>query len=396
VNKHSGLEAQLDRGWLLTLVTAFSVRGHGVYPKSVSGDGPRRTPVRPLWVSVSLGSTLLVIGAVVAAVGLANLFVAARRPLAWAAAAAVAAWLLSGVVDIFGRWVPRGVAVLMTVLGLVLVAGGGWVGVRATLAAEVDELQTALPAAAGDLETRFRAAADFNLAERTRTFVNDLDDRFGIHAQLTAAAGTASAYLVSAILMLFLLGYGPRFLSAALRQIADPARRAAVTAVVDQASPAARAYLLIVLLQAIVITAVCSSVFYLLDLPAPFVLGLIVGWLSAIPYFGILLGGLAPLLVAVTEPHLLTYLVLAALLVGLQSVDVFVVRPRADRSVRVGPALMLAGILIGFELYGFGGALYGTALLVLFWAVLCAMPDRSTELPVGDDPGTAAPTGGEG
>ena len=129
----------------------------------------------------------------------------------------------------------------------------------------------------------------------------------------------------------------------------------------------------------IAITAVCSSVFYLLDLPAPFVLGLLVGWLSAIPYLGILLGGLAPLLVAVTEPHLLTYLVLAALLVGLQSVEVLAVRPRADRRVRVGPALTLAGILIGFELYGFGGALYGTALLVLFWAVLWAMPDRTTQ-----------------
>ena len=345
---------------------------------------------------MSLGSTLLVIGAVVTAVGLANLFVAARRPLAWAAAASVAAWLLSGVVDILGRWVPRGLAVLMAVLGLVLVVGGGWVGVRATLADEVDQLRTTLPAAASDLEARFRAAADFDLEERTRTFVNDLDDRFGIQAQVTAAAGTASVYLVSTILVLFLLGYGPRFISAALRQIADPARRAAVTAVVDRASQAAREYLLIVLVQAIAITAVCSSVFYLLDLPAPFVLGLLVGWLSAIPYLGVLLGGLAPLLVAVTEPHLLTYLVLVALLVGLQSVEVLAVRPRADRTLRVGPALILAGILIGFELYGLGGALYGTALLVLFWAVLCAMPDRTTQPAVADDPGTVAPAGGEG
>jgi putative heme transporter len=345
----------------------------------VSGDGPRRTPVRPLWVTVSLASTLLVIGGVVAAVGLAGVFVAARRPLAWAAAASVAAWLLSGVIDILARWVPRGLAVVMTVLGLVLVAVGGWVGARATFAAEVDQLRRTLPAAASDLEARFRAAADFNLTERTRMFVNDLDERFGIHAQVTAGAGTASAYLVSGILMLFLIGYGPRFLSAALRQIADPARRASVTSVAERASQAARAYLLIVLAQAIAVTAVCSAIFYLLDLPAPFVLGLLVGWLSAIPYLGILLGGLAPLLVAVTEPHLLTYLVLAALLVGLQSVEILAVRPRADRTVRVGPALMLAGILIGFELYGFGGALYGTALLVLFWAVLWAMPDRTAQ-----------------
>ena len=379
MNKHSGLEAQLDRGWLLIPVTAFSVRGHGVYPKSVSGDGPRRTPVRPLWVSVSLGSTLLVIGAVVAAIGLAGAFVAARRPLAWAVAASVAAWLLSGVIDILGRWVPRRLAVIVTVLGLVLVAVGGWLGARATLAAEVDRLRRTLPPAATDLERRLRWAADFQLADRTSVFVNDLDHRFGIHAQVTAGAGTASTYLVGGILMLFLLGYGPRFVSAALRQIADPDRRASVTAVVDRASQAARAYLLIILAQAIVITAVCSAVFYLLSLPAPFVLGLLVGWLSAIPYLGILLGGLAPLLVAVTEPHLLTYLVLAALLVGLQSVEILAVRPRADRSVRVGPALTLAGILIGFELYGFGGAVYGTALLVLFWAVLWAMPDRTTQ-----------------
>jgi putative heme transporter len=340
---------------------------------------------------VSLGSTLLVIGAVVAAIGLANGFVAARRPLAWAVAASVAAWLLSGVVDILGRWMPRGLAVVVTVLGLVLVAGGGWVGARVTLADEVDRLRRTLPAAASDLEMRFQAAADFDLEERARVFVNDLDDRFGIHAQLTAGAGTASAYLVNGILVLFLLGYGPRFVAAALRQIADPARRASVTAVVDQASHAARSYLLIVLAQAIVITAVCTAVFYLLDLPAPFVLGLVVGWLSAIPYLGILVGGLAPLLVAVTEPHLLTYLVLVALLIGLQAVEVLAVRPRADRTVSVGPALTLAGILIGFELYGLGGALYGTALLVLFWAVLCALPDRTTQLPAGDDPGTAAP-----
>jgi hypothetical protein len=30
--------------------------------------------------------------------------------------------------------------------------------------------------------------------------------------------------------------------------------------------------------------------------------------------------------------------------------------------MRVGPALMVIGTLIGFELYGVGGAVYGTAL----------------------------------
>src|SRR4029450_13247124 len=100
------------------------------------------------------------------------------------------------VIDILGRWVPRRLAVIVTVLGLVLVAVGGWLGARATLAAEVDRLQRTLPPAATDLELRLRWAADFQLADRTRVFVNDLDHRFGIHAQVTAGGGADPAHLL--------------------------------------------------------------------------------------------------------------------------------------------------------------------------------------------------------
>jgi predicted PurR-regulated permease PerM len=345
----------------------------------VTGDGPRRPLIKVLQVRLTVGSTLLVIGAVVTALTIVNLFEAARRPVAWAVAASVAAWLLSWVISLLDRWIPRPLAVLTTVLGFVILVAGGWVGVRATLQLEVDKLRTALPAAAQDLEQRYDAAASFHLAQRTQAFVNSLDERFGTQAQVAAAAGTASTYVVAGVLMLFLVAYGPRFVSSALRQIADPVRRESVAAVLYRGSNAARAYLLIALVQTIAITAICSVIFYFLDLPAPFILGLLVGWLSAIPYLGIILSGLAPLLAAATEPHEFTYAVLVALLVGLQLVEALVIRPRVDsRTIRVGPALMLIGTLIGFELYGVGGAVYGTALLVLLWAVLQVMPDRES------------------
>jgi predicted PurR-regulated permease PerM len=356
----------------------------------VTGDGPQQ-PAAKVHVRLTLGSTLLVISAVAAAIILVGLFEAARRPLAWVVATSVVAWLLSWVITLLDRWVPRGLALLVTVLGFAVLAGGTWIGVRATLRSEVDRLKSALPAGARDLELRYQAATDFHLADRTQSFVNNLDERFGTQAQVAAAAGTASTYIVTGVLMLFLLGYGPRFVSAALRQIADPARRASVTAVVYGASHRARAYLLIVLAQAIAITLLCYAVFYLLDLPAPFILGLLVGSLGAIPYLGIILGGLAPLLAAATEPRQVTYLVLVGLLVGLQLVEAWVIRPRVDRrTIRVGPALMLIGTLIGFELYGIGGALYGTAVLVLLWAVLQAMQDRSVGPEPPDPPGSSA------
>jgi predicted PurR-regulated permease PerM len=331
-----------------------------------------------LQVRLTVGSTLLVIGAVVAAIVLLNLFHAAQRALGWLIAASVVAWLLSWIISLLDRVMPRALAVLGTVLAFVVLAGGVWVGVRATLHSEVDRLRVALPAAASDLEHRYNTAAEFHLAERTRAFVSSLDERFGTQAEVTKAAGTASTYVVTGVLMLFLVGYGPRFVAGALRQIRDPVRQESVSKVVYQASSTARAYLLLTLLQAVAITALCSLVFYLLDLPAPFVLGLIVGWLGAIPYLGIILGGLGPLLAAATEPHEFTYIVLVVLLVGLQTVEALVIRPQVDnRTVRVGPALMLIGTLIGFELYGIGGAIYGTAVLVLLWTVLLAVPDRS-------------------
>lgn len=354
-------------------------------------NGHRPPAVETMRVRVSVGSTLLVIGAVVSATVLLGLFQAARRPLGWLLAASVVAWLLYWVVGLLDRWVPRGLALLVAVLGFVILAGGTWVGVRATLQSEVDRLRVALPAAAHDLEQRYAAAADFKLADRAQAFVTSLDDRFGAQAQVAAAAGTASTYVVAGVLMLFLLGYGPRFVSAGLNQIADPVRRETVTTVVHTASGTARAYLLVGLAQTIAITAICSVVFYLLDLPAPFVLGLVVGWLGVIPYFGIVLGGLAPLLAAAADPHAVDYIVLVALLVGLQLVEALVIRPRVDRrTVRVGPALILIGTLVGFELYGFGGALYGTAALVLLWAILQAMPEREATRPT---PAPPPPTG---
>jgi predicted PurR-regulated permease PerM len=344
----------------------------------VTGDRPPLHPARVLHVKLSVGSTLLVIGAVVAAIALLNLFHAAHRQIGWLIAASVVAWLLSWLISLLDRVMPRALAVIGTLLAFAILAGGAWVGVRATIISEVDRLRTALPAGASDLEQRYRAAADFHLAERTQSFVNSLDERFGTQAQVTAAAGTASTYIVAGVLMLFLVGYGPRYVSAALRQIGDPVRRESVSTVVYRASSTARSYLLLTLLQAVTITAISSLVFYLLDLPAPFVLGLLVGWLSAIPYLGIIFGGLAPVLVAATEPHEFTYIVLVGLLVGLQTVEAVVIRPRVEsRTMRVGPALMLIGTLIGFELYGIGGAIYGTAVLVLLWAVLQAVPDRS-------------------
>ena len=62
------------------------------------------------------------------------------------------------------------------------------------------------------------------------------------------------------------------------------------------------------------------------------------------------------------------------MLVALQLVEAAVVRPRVDpRTVRLGPTIALVVALLGFELYGVGGAVYGVALAVVGLAALDAV-----------------------
>lgn len=359
----------------------------------MASDGGQRSPATDvLRVKLSVGSTLLVIAAVVAAVATLALLQAVRRPLAWVMAAAIVAWLLSWVIGLLDRWMPRMLAVLSTLLGFAVLVLGSWVAVRATIESGVDTLQDSLLKAAGSLEARYDVAADFRLAERAQSFVDRLQERVGAETEVAATAGTFSTYLVGGILMLFLVAYGPRFVSAALEQITDRSRREYLSALLSLSSRRARAYLLVAIVQALAVTAIGTGIFTLLGLPAPFVLALIVGWLSAIPYLGIVLGGLAPLLAAAAEPQLLTYAVLLLVICGLQVIEALVVRPRVDRRIlRVGPTVMLVGTLVGFELYGFGGAVFGAALLVLLWSVLQSRPDVSAGPSL--DAGTPAPDG---
>jgi hypothetical protein len=184
----------------------------------VTGDG-RHCITRVLQVKLSVGSILLVIGAVVAAIALLNLFHAAHRQIRWLIAASVVAWLLSWVISLLGqvmperwRWDPARVRD----------SGRGRLGRRsATIVSEVDRyVQRHLPEPA----TSSSAIARQPISPcRAQSFVNSLDERFGTQAQVTAAAGTASTYIVAGVLMLFLVGYGP-VRSAALRQIGDPVR----------------------------------------------------------------------------------------------------------------------------------------------------------------------------
>ena len=318
-------------------------------------------------------TAMLAVSAVVGAFLLRNAFVAAHRTVGWVVACSIVALLIEPLIGVLQRVLPRWLSVIVVLIGVI----GAFVGIAAGLVnevlASVDDLQAAVPDAAGGLEERFDWAADVGVAQRTEQLMARLDDsvrRFTVER----AVSIVPTYLVTGILMLFLLAYGRRYVKALLEQIDDAARRERWRTVGARAVSRGRIYLLCTIGHALATGVVFGIACRLFDLPAPLTLGLVVAALTPVPHIGVVIGGIPALLLAFGAQSwpvgLLTFVLVAAL----QAVEVFVVRPQVDRrTLRVGPTVPIIGGLLAFELYGVGGTVYAFALAVFGLAVLDAI-----------------------
>ena len=180
---------------------------------SESSDRPEAAvvPGDPRRLVFGFGTAMAIVLAVLLAVVLGGAVSAASQPLAWGLACAVVAGLSRALVDRFGRHMSNGLAVLLTLLVLLVVFGGAWLGSVATVTDNVETLTEEAPAAAAEIEADNKTARDFELEERVTAFVDELDSRLGRDAQAGKSASTISSYLVSGILVIFLIGYGPKF-----------------------------------------------------------------------------------------------------------------------------------------------------------------------------------------
>ncbi len=121
-------------------------------------------------------------------------------------------------------------------------------------------------------------------------------------------------------------------------------------------------------------------VFNAIALPAALSLSVLVGAFTMLPLVGVLIGGLPALLLAFGLGGWEDGGVVLAVLVVLQGIEAVLVRPRVDAvTLRVGPTVPIVAGLLGYELYGEGGAVHGVALAVIGLAML-------DELGASDEP----------
>ena len=298
---------------------------------------------------------------------------AARSIIATAVAAGIIAILFSGPIEAAQRRMPRALAIPV----LFLVSLGGLGGVGYAVYDDVDTafelLQREAPSAAADLEASERFgefATDLRLEERITDAVDSV--RTSAQDRARSTAFRVVNYFVTIILAIFLLIYGSRIFDGFLRQFDEP-RRQQLQAVATRSLETSRSYLLLELANAAVLGLATAVLFRFLDIPGASALGLLIAAGSVIPDLGVIVGAIpALLLVAASEPFT-TFVVICFGMVALQAVESVFARRVLVRRLDVGPALTLLAVLIGYGIYGVGGAVFGVAIVVLANAALDAV-----------------------
>jgi len=350
---------------------------------------PPRTSPRQVARLTPAAGLLIVVALVVGALAV-RIFTAAHRPLSWAVAAVAVAVFLDPIVDRLAIRIRRVPAVLLCFL-----AGGAIVlGIAYVVIDDLDQamarLQEAAPEAATRIEERDdrlgQLGRDINLVERVEVGVDALEGRVGSGDEvIRSTALTAPAYLVGAILVVFLLSYGPRIGDAALEQL--PAeRREGVNQVLTRAARRARNATIFTAASSVVVGAVVSAAAVLLDVPAPGAIGVLAALLAILPHLGIILGSVPLLLLSLGLESAWGAAAVGIGAVALQVIDTTVVRRRIERSVHIGLLIPWIVVLLAYDVYGIGAAAFGLGYAVFGLAVL-------DEMAMNDEPSDGATPG---
>ncbi len=336
-------------------------------------DGKRRQ--RVVRVRVTPSTVALVVVALVAAIFVRGLAVSARKVAAWVLASLVVSILVRPLVDRLARHLPRALAILVVVLSIV--GASAFLAVRYSegLRREVASLEQEAPEAALRLEERYDFARRFQLHDRVQAWIANLKESTKGDPQGTVSS--VSTYLVCGVLMVFFVVYGPRMLLGGLNQVRDVRRKRRYAAITRATVVVGAAYLTWTLAEGLTVGLLTWLACWLGRVPAAVPLAVIAGLLGMLPTVGLVLAAVPTVLMAAALRPWWVAVVLAVLFLVLQAAEIQVLRPRITRaSLYVGPALALVAALIGFDLYGVGGAVYAFAVLVFLLALqdAVAMP----------------------
>ena len=157
----------------------------------------------------------------------------------------------------------------------------------------------------------------------------------------------------------FMLSWAPH-LRARTLELFDPAHRQAAQASLDQIGSMVRKFVTGNLLAGLIIGALGTIVFGIVGVPFFYFVGFAAGLLNLVPYLGILLAPLIPLIVGIGHIHMSGVIAIVVTTSILHLVALNVVYPKlVGESLRLNPLAGTLGILFWAWLWGPMGLLFG-------------------------------------
>jgi predicted PurR-regulated permease PerM len=293
------------------------------------------------------------------------------------------AWLLAFVLSPVVRFLderlplPRGLAVVLAYLAALVLLGFVLFYVGSSITREVTQVTTEFPQTALQIEERLagyqgalgldRLSIDlvelFQSAQRqVGVLAGDIFDQAEVVARATLA--TLGSLVLILILSLYMLLDSERIWGKVARAV--PRRYSDEVSLFERSVARAfggflRAQIILAAIQAILVTVIGIAV----DMPYLFLVGTLSTLAMLIPFFGPPLALIPPIVAAwIYVPD--WFLLVSIVLVAVQTVIVNWLQPRLMRdALGMHPILVLVGLLVGAQVAGVWGALFGIPVIAV-------------------------------
>lgn len=260
---------------------------------------------------------------------------------------------------------PRGLALLIVLLALILVITGAFFLMGVQAADDLAQLTKQVPAAMNDLNNTLTAA---NLPDGVQNQILKVTGNKGLIGEVAAYTSaffnTLSGLAVTLVAGIYMAA-SPELYLTGLRKLMPPRMSPRLMECLGASSRALRGWLVGQLIAMAVVGTLTTTGLFILKVPNPLGLGLLAGLLEFVPIAGPILAALPALLISLTMSTHMLFWVLGLYLVVQQIESNILVPLIQEYTVSLPPALGLFALVVFGILFGPIGVLLATPLSIV-------------------------------
>ncbi len=237
-----------------------------------------------------------------------------------------------------------------------------WLVLIPNIVREVLVLSSSLPGYANSLNHLLgRLHQNLGLTPNLSGYLIKLEDYLtSLLGSIPTVLTTATGFLIDAIAILVLslyMAHDPGSLIKGILRFVPQNRKGEIEEIIENLEARLRGWIVGLILAMLIVGGGAGVGLWILGVPLPLTLGILAGLLEVVPYFGPIIGGLLPALLALTISPLKAALVVV-LFFALNQLDSHLIQPLVmGREVRLHPVVVIFSFLVFGKLLGLVGVL---------------------------------------